>query len=375
MIHAFGFLVAIFAALIIMVAVMVAVARGPSLRRYDRKTPDDHKKSAATFAREMPSAGYAQAEAMLHKNFTQPNQSGTKDKDSLAAKRARFEGFGRSRNFKAESGVTFTQMDAKAHGLTVPGEWARTEGADPDKRILYIHGGAFSVGSAVSHRQITAQLAKRTGASVYACDYRLIPENPRMAGVEDVRAVYEWILENSPTGKAPISHLAVGGDSAGGNLTLMVIAWARDEALRAADCAFALSPGTDATLGSPSIRANFETDIMLKPLAGPLLKIPRWLILLLSWKELGIKPSSPIVSPIMGDLLGLPPMLLQVSECEMLRDDSVRYVNKAVAQGGQATLQTWDHMPHVWHIFDRELEEADEAFTQLDRFIEDAFSV
>ncbi|MEE9347113.1 MAG: alpha/beta hydrolase [Robiginitomaculum sp.] len=367
MIYAFGFLLAIITAIFAALVIMVAVARGPSLRRYDRKKP------TATFARKAPSAGYAQAEAMLHKNFTVPNHSSTKDTNSLAAKRKRFEGFGRSRNFKAESCVTFTQMDASGRGLIVAGEWARAKGADPNKRILYIHGGAFSAGSAISHRPVTAQLAKRTGASVYACDYRLMPENGRMASVDDVRAVYEWILENGPEGAAPISHLAVGGDSAGGNLTLMVIAWARDEGLRAADCAFGLSAATDSSFGSPSIRANFDTDIMLKPLVGPLLKIPRWLLLLLSWKKLGIKPSNPIISPIMGNLAGLPPTLLQVSECEMMRDDAARYVNKAVAQGGQATLQTWDHMPHVWHIFDRELEEAGEAYSELERFIAKAF--
>ena len=350
-------------AMVFITTTLALMTKGPSLTAYDSPPHE------ATYPRAEPSQGYAAVEQLLYDNFTKPAVSGTGDTNSLRAKRERFEGFGEGRDFETEFKVTQTQVSASANDLTVDGEWTMPEGGNPDARILYIHGGAFAVGSAKSHRPITAQLASRTGCAVFAPNYRLIPENKRMDGIEDCRAVYDWVLENGPNGATPAQALYVGGDSAGGNLTLSVIAWARDTDRKAPNAVFAFSPTVDTTMSAPSIVTNFDTDIMLKPLFAPLRKLPKFLLRLAMWSQAKINPKAPIISPVYGDLSSLPPMLIQASEAEMLHDDSVRYVRKAVASGTSATLQTWQHVPHVWQIFDQHLEESDEAFAEIAKFI------
>ena len=256
---------------------------------------------------------------------------------------------------------------------SVPAEWVLPPAADTGRRLLYIHGGAFSMGSPLSHRVITAKFAEISGGAVLAIDYRLMPEHSRMAGVEDCRTAYRWMLDHGPQGpqeSAPASAVFVAGDSAGGNLTLSLIAWVRDQGLRAPNAAVALSPATDGTLGSPSLRSNVATDAMLGPLFGPLAKVPRAVLLWGSWLGHRIRPNNPVVSPLFGDLSNLPPVLIHASDLEMLLDDSVRYTNKARAAGSPVTLQTWNHMVHVWHLFDPDLTEARQGFEEIGKFLE-----
>jgi len=248
-------------------------------------------------------------------------------------------------------------------------EWVVAPGADPAKRVLYIHGGAFIMGSPKSHRNITNRFSEVSGAAVLVIDYRLMPEHPRMAGIEDCRRAYRWILDNGPDGSGPASKIYVAGDSAGGNLTLSLIAWVRDQSLRAPDAAVALSPATDSTLGSPSLKENMETDAMLGPMFKGMAMIPRPLLWWFSWLQSRISPSNPVVSPVYGDLSGLPPVLVHASEAEMLYGDSLRYVNRAVAAGSPAKLQSWGHMVHVWHMFYPQLTEARQAWDEIGEFI------
>lgn len=263
-------------------------------------------------------------------------------------------------------GVTITPVDAGG----VPSEWVVAEGADPDRRLLYLHGGGFTLGSPKSHRAITAKFSRMAGLSVLALDYRLVPENRRLDCLTDCQLGYRWILDNGPQGQGVTKTLFVAGDSAGGNLTLAVIAWARDEGLRPAEGAVALSPTTDATFGSPSMVTNLTTDHMLGPALGRIARLPRWL---LSWFTLltsRVHPCDPRISPVHGDLASLPPTLVHASEAEMLLDDARRYVNKATEAGSEATLETWHHMLHVWHAFEQQLPEAQEAFEHIGRFLE-----
>ncbi|HPW28249.1 MAG TPA: alpha/beta hydrolase [Rhodoferax sp.] len=260
----------------------------------------------------------------------------------------------------------FTPVDAGG----VSAEWVLAPGADPTRRTLYIHGGAWMMGSPRSHRVITTRFSEITGGAVLAIDYRLMPEHPRMSGIEDCRSAYRWMLDNGPEGATPANAIFVAGDSAGGNLTLSLIAWVRDQSLRAPNAAVALSPATDGTLGSPSLRANIKTDAMLGPLFGPLSRVPRAVLLWMAWFRHRIRPNDPLVSPVFGDLAGLPPLLIHASDIEMLVDDSVRYANKASAAGSPVTLQTWNHVVHVWHIFNPELTEARQAFDEIGRFIQ-----
>ena len=251
----------------------------------------------------------------------------------------------------------------------VKGEWVLTPGADSTRRTLYIHGGAFRIGSPKSHRTLTSRFSAMTGGAVLALDYRLMPEHPRRAGIEDCRAAYRWMLENGPEGPQRAQAVFVAGDSAGGNLALSLIAWVRDQGLRAPDAAVALSPLTDSTLASPSLRANVRSDAMLGPLFGHLTKLPKAMLLWIGWIESRINPRDPIISPARGDLSNLPPVLVQASEAEMLLDDSRRYVSRAQAAGSPARLQTWADMVHVWQIFNPELTEAREALDEIGRFL------
>jgi epsilon-lactone hydrolase len=251
----------------------------------------------------------------------------------------------------------------------VNAEWVIAPGADISRRILYIHGGAFCVGSAKSHRVITSKLSEVTQSAVLAINYRLMPEHSRMAGVEDCRMAYGWLIDNGPQGELLASTVFVAGDSAGGNLTLSLLGWLRDTGGRLPNAAVALSPVTDARMSSPSIGRNGDSDFILKPLAKGLGKIPRPLLVAGKWLFTGRSPRDPVVSPVHGDLSGLPPILVQVSDTEMLLDDGRRYVNKAVASGTDAVLQCWQNMPHVWQIFYTDLRQAVEAFDEIEAFI------
>jgi acetyl esterase/lipase len=251
----------------------------------------------------------------------------------------------------------------------VPAEWVLAPGTDSSSRVLYIHGGGFIMGSPKSHRTITSKLSEITGCAVLSIDYRLLPEHKHMDCVEDCRAAYHWILDNGPNGPEAIRQLFMGGDSAGGNLVLSLTAWIRDSELRKPEAVIALSPLTDSTFSGASIHSNETTDVMLAPVLKPLKMLPRffqsWWIVIAH----RMRPSNPIASPLLGDLTGLPPILVQVSKAEMLLDDARRYVYKAWAAGSPVKLQTWPDMVHVWQIFYPELPQAGEAWMEIERFL------
>lgn len=255
----------------------------------------------------------------------------------------------------------------KIDGL--PAEWVMAPGIDSSRRVLYLHGGGFIAGSPNSHRSATSRFSEVANAAVLAVDYRLMPENRRIDGIEDCRSAYRWILENGPEGQSQPSRMFMGGDSAGGNLALMMAAWIRDEKLRAPDAVVALSPLSDSTYSSPSIRKNLGTDYMLAPMFGRLLKIPAWILSWMFVLENRCRQANPLVSPVFGDLSGLPPTLIQVSEAEMLLDDARRYVNKARSAGSPARLQSWSGLLHVWQLFYPEVPEAREAWDKIAAFI------
>jgi acetyl esterase/lipase len=277
------------------------------------------------------------------------------------ALRRYIDGVFADRRFDAQ----FLPLDAGG----VPAEWVVVPGADPRRRLLYIHGGAFIIGSPRSHRTLTTRFAQACGGVVLAIDYRLMPEHARRAGIDDCRSAYRWLLDHGPDGAATAQAVFVAGDSAGGNLTLSLLNWVRDAGLRAPDAAVALSPLTDAALASPSLHRNLKTDAMLGPLFGWMTKLPRWLMLWIGFLQTRISPSDPIVSPLRADLSRLPPVLVQASEAELLHDDAQRWVAKAQAAGSPARLQTWPHMLHVWQIFNPELPEAEQALAEIGAFL------
>lgn len=262
---------------------------------------------------------------------------------------------------------SFHQVDAGS----VKGEWVLAPGVSANRRMLYIHGGAWMAGSPKSHRSITDKLSKVTNAAVFSLDYRLMPENTRRDGIDDCHRAYRWILENGPEGAAEDPDLLlVAGDSAGGTLTLSLIAWVRDQKLRAPDAALAFSPAVDATYTSPSLSTNMSTDPMLGPQFDKLRHIPKIVLWWFSWLSFRIRPCDSSISPLRGDLSGLPPVLVQVSEAEMLFDKARRYVAKAQAAGSPVVIQHWPFMVHVWQVFTPELPEAEEAYENIAEFLE-----
>jgi monoterpene epsilon-lactone hydrolase len=249
------------------------------------------------------------------------------------------------------------------------GEWVVAPGADTRRRILYIHGGAWMAGSPRSHRSMTDQLSQIGKAAVFAVDYRLMPEYRYIAGVEDCRKAYEWLLNNGPEGKQEAQVMVIAGDSAGGSHTLALIAWLRDQKLRQADAAIALSPSTDMTMTAPSNRSNIATDPVLGPMFGGLQKVPLSVLWWFSTATFRMRPASPVASPLRGPLHDLPPTLIQASDCEMLIDNARRYAAKAQAEGSPVELHIWQGMVHVWQIFGPMLPEADEAFDDMAEFL------
>lgn len=249
------------------------------------------------------------------------------------------------------------------------GEWVIAPNAKPNRRLLYIHGGFWAAGSPKSHRAITDRLSRLTGACVFALDYRLMPEHRYQDGILDCREAYVWLLEHGPEGPSKADFMVVAGDSAGGTHTLGLIAWLREQQLPLPTAAVALSPSTDLTLQSLRKQPSFYSDVMLGPTIDKLAAIPFPLLWAGATFALRALPSNPLVSPIQGDLSGLPPTLIHASEAELLAENVQRYVTKAQAQGSPVEMRTWPNMVHVWHLFTPLLPEAEAAFQDIGAFL------
>lgn len=332
--------------------------RGEDLRAYDH--PIDDEASELFHRPGGPSAEHRAAEA----EFVAMSD------DVRSMSRGEMLRFTREFMERIPEGKTFNCRFEPVEAAGVPAEWVIAPGVDPARRVLYIHGGAFIAGSPNSHRTVTSRYSEIARAAVLAIDYRLMPENPRLDCIADCRAAYRWILDNGPEGPGVASRIYISGDSAGGNLSLGLSQWIRDQKLRGPDAVIALSPLTDSTYSSPSIRRNLLTDKMLGPLFGGLLKIPRPILAWIFTLENRMRPSNPLVSPVHGNLAGLPPTLIQVSQAEMLLDDARRYVNKARSSGTPARIQVWPGLLHVWHIFHPEVPEARDAFDRIGAYLE-----
>lgn len=314
--------------------------------------------------RDAPSEGQSKVRELL-RGFDRDVRSEPLSRRIDAARKA-MDNFGGGASREPEAlGVTIDRVSVG----DIDAEWVLAPDSDPDRRLLYLHGGGFFVGSPLSHRPLTSVLAKRTGLSVLVVDYRLMPEHSRIRGIKDCQEAYRWILEYGPAGRGGPRELFVAGDSAGGNLTLVITAWARDQGIRQVDGAIALSPVTDSTFRSPSLRDNGETDPMLGPSVGPMMRIPRLLLLVLIMFSARMRPKNPLISPLHGDLSDLPHTLMHASEAEMLYDDCRRYAVKAEEAGSPVTLQTWPFMVHVWQIFHDVLPEANEALDEIEAFV------
>lgn len=264
-----------------------------------------------------------------------------------------------------ETDTTFRAVIANG----VPCEWAIRADSNPNHRVLFLHGGAFLFGSSKGHRLFTDKLAKVTGGAVLSVDYRMLPENARRASIIDAQKAYHWVLQNGPDNSEPVGKLIVAGDSAGGNLALMLSGWSKTGAERKPDAVIAFSPSTDSTFVSPTIKANTKTDKMLGPSLGWVSKLPTAIRVWLGLCILRANPANPLVTPLFQDLSGLAPTLIHASSSEILLGDANRYTNKARVSGSNVRLQVWDNQIHDWHLFNMGHGSANTAWQEIENFV------
>ncbi len=238
----------------------------------------------------------------------------------------------------------------------VPAEWIYAPGARDDQVLLYLHGGGYVIGSMRTHRVMLSHIARAAGCRVLGLDYRLAPENPFPAPVEDTVAAYRWLLAQ---GYDP-SRIALGGDSAGGGLVVAALVALRyvGEPLPAAGVC--LSPWIDMEATGESFTTNATVDP----------SVSKERIVSIAALYLGGKnPQAPLASPLYADLQGLPPLLVQVGGIETLVDDARALTTRAKAAGVQVDLEVWDDMPHVWHHFAPILPEGKQAIARIGEFL------
>jgi acetyl esterase/lipase len=236
------------------------------------------------------------------------------------------------------------------------------DGNDSTNVILYFHGGVYVIGSADSSVPLAADLARRTNAKVISVDYRLAPENPYPAAVEDARAAYEGLLSQ---GVDP-SNIAVSGESAGGGLTAAVLLALRDADMPMPSSAFVMSPWADLTLSGNTIVDRQDVDPILTGEA---------LTLRVGDYVASANSSDPFISPVFADLRGLPPMLIQVGSHEILLSDAVRFAERAANADVEVTLEVVPGVPHVFQAYAAVLDEGDAALDRAAAFLSTHFAV
>ncbi|MHA1931383.1 MAG: alpha/beta hydrolase [Promethearchaeota archaeon] len=241
----------------------------------------------------------------------------------------------------------------------VPAEWQIVPGAIEERVLLYFHGSAMVIMSPKTHRRLTVEIAKATNMRVLSVDYRLAPEHPFPAGLEDCTTAYKWLLSTGIKSE----NIIIAGDSAGGNLTLASLLKLKDEGISLPAAAITLSPGTDYTEESKTFYENAETDALAS--GGIFWCIPAYLA--------GKEPYNPLISPLFGNLKDLPPLLIQVSKSEVLYDHSTRLYERAKAVNINVILQEWDDMPHVFHFYFDQLPESRNAIEKIGEFVKEIF--
>jgi acetyl esterase/lipase len=238
----------------------------------------------------------------------------------------------------------------------VPAEWIAPPGVETDAVLLYLHGGGYAAGSFVTHRVVAEKVAQLARVRALLPAYRLAPEHRFPAAVEDAMAVYRWLIQEYGADPA---RVVVAGDSAGGGLTIVLAVSARDAGLPLPAALACVSPWTDLAGTGESMRTKAGKDPCFTP-EGLHLQAREYLG--------DADPMHPLASPLYADLRGLPPVMVQVGEDELLLDDARRLVERARAAGVDATLEVW---PGLWHIFATQgtFPESREAMQRLGRFL------
>ena len=239
----------------------------------------------------------------------------------------------------------------------VPGEWSIVPGSDPSRVLVYFHGGGYCSGSIVSHRRLVTEVGRAAGLRTLAIDYRLAPEHPFPAALEDALTTWHWLRGQG----IAAGRIAVGRDSAGGNLTVVLINALREAGEQLPGCAWLVSPWTDLTMSGDTLATRDEVD--------PLIHKAYLEELAAAYLSGGIGPADPRVSPLFADLRGLPPVLVQVGSDETLLADASRFAVAAGAAEVPVTLQIWPRMIHAWPMWNARLEAGRSALADAGAFM------
>jgi len=282
---------------------------------------------------------------------------------TLLTSKPRPRGWGERRQRIDEIGSTWPVADdVRLESVDlggVPGEWSIVPGSDPSRVLMFFHGGGYCSGSIVSHRRMVTEAGRAARMRTLAVGYRLAPEHPYPSSHEDAMTAWRFLRKQDI---AP-HHIAVGGDSAGGNLTITLINRLRETGEAQPACAWLASPWTDLTMSGASLVTKDAVDPLihkayLEELANAYAPAP-------------IDRADPVISPLFADLRGFPPTLIQVGSCETLLDDAARFAEAAATADVDVTLEVWPHMIHAWPMWNAILDDGRRALAHTGEFIFD----
>lgn len=243
----------------------------------------------------------------------------------------------------------------------VPGLWFSPAELDGYRTILYLHGGGYAIGSPSTHRALVSHLAKAARARVFSAEYRLAPEHPYPAAIDDSVAAYHGLLDSGIAAR----HIIIAGDSAGGGLTVATLVRLRDEGAPLPAGGVPISPWADLTQSGATMTTNAPNDVMVQKD-----QLDHWAKLYVGDTD----PAHAHISPLFADLAGLPPMLVHVGTEEVLLDDSRRLADQINEAGGEVTLEIADGMCHVWHFFAGSVPESETSVAAVGAWIIDRTS-
>jgi monoterpene epsilon-lactone hydrolase len=294
----------------------------------------------------MPSEKHESAVQIMAAQFATMQQAA-----GIAEVRASFE------RFASRFPLAGTVKTERAAAGGVPGAWVTAEGARQDRAVLYLHGGGYAIGSIATHQELASRVSRAARARVLIVEYRLSPEHPYPAALEDALRAYRWLLAS---GSSP-QRLAIAGDSAGGGLTLATLMALRDAGEPLPAAAVCMSPWIDLEATGDSARRGAVDD--------PVLHVEA----LREWGRsyagtAGVR--DPGAAPLYGSFARLPPLLVQVGTREILLDDSLRLIAKARAEGADVTAEVEDGLMHVWQLFPS-LPEAEKSLQSIGVFLQE----
>ena len=236
-------------------------------------------------------------------------------------------------------------------------EWSMAPESDASHVLLFFHGGGYCSGSILSHRRLVTEAGRAAGVRTLAVAYRLAPENPFPAALEDAATAWRYLLDQGFAAKT----IAVGGDSAGGGLTVALMNRLRDAQAAMPACGWLISPWTDLTMSGATLARNDARDPLIHE--GYLAELAN------AYAPASIDRKDPRISPLFADLKGLPPLLVQVGSAETLLADATRFVAAAGEADVAVTLEIWPHMIHAWQLWNAHLEPGRQALAEAGAFI------